>query len=252
MRLTNGGSPISNGSININIRTWFLVLVSHQTSSKESERYRSGGTMVCVRHHHHRPTLGDDKLMFDFWQFPDVYSQDEIKDINKFLSKNFVDMPDRAAEGVVKTSAVEVVQWGAISTILAKVEHCMLHANKVNFSFDLYLPLDMFQVFNHNTYRIGQEYGWHDDRIIDRNRISDIKLTFILNLSEQSYTGGDLYLRWGSSADARPDDDEEDGKLEFGPGSAILFTGGLYHKVSPVVEGTRKSLTTWIEGPKWK
>jgi len=35
------------------------VLVSHQTSSKESERYRSSGIMVCVRHHHCRPHLGD-------------------------------------------------------------------------------------------------------------------------------------------------------------------------------------------------
>ena len=200
--------------------------------------------MVSVRDYYYRPHLDNVKLMWDFWQFPDVYSQDEIKDINKFLSKNFVDIPDQAAEGVVKTSTVGVVEWGTISTILAKIEHCMLHANKVNFSFDLYLPLDMMQGFNHNTYRIGQEYGWHDDRIIDRNRISDIKLTFILNLSEQSYTGGDLHIRHGSTADAEA--------LEFGPGSAVLFTGGLYHKVSPVVEGTRKSLTTWIEGPRWR
>ena len=35
------------------------MLVSHQTSSKESERYRSSGTVVCVRHLHRRPHLGD-------------------------------------------------------------------------------------------------------------------------------------------------------------------------------------------------
>ena len=35
------------------------MLVSYQTSSKESERYRSSGIMVCVRHHHCRPHLGD-------------------------------------------------------------------------------------------------------------------------------------------------------------------------------------------------
>ena len=248
----NGGRLTSNGITDTDFRCWFLVLLAHPTSHPKYQRHISGGTMVCVGLYHYRPRLVMVTVMWDFWQFPDVYSQDEIKDINKFLSKNFVDVPDQAAEGVVKTSTVGVVEWGTISTILAKIEHCMLHANKVNFSFDLYLPLDMMQGFNHNTYRIGQEYGWHADKITDRNRINDVKLTFILNLSEQSYTGGDLYLRWGSSADARPDDDEEDGKLEFGPGSAILFTGGLYHKVSPVVEGTRKSLTTWIEGPKWK
>ena len=48
-----------NGSINIDSRRWFLVLVSHQASSKESERYRSSGIVDGVRHYHRRPHLGD-------------------------------------------------------------------------------------------------------------------------------------------------------------------------------------------------
>ena len=38
------------------------MLLSHQTSSTESERYRSSGTMVCVRHYHHRPTVVVDTM----------------------------------------------------------------------------------------------------------------------------------------------------------------------------------------------
>ena len=178
--------------------------------------------------------------MYHWWMFPDIYGQDEIKDINKFLKKNFIDDGiDGPAEGVVKTSAVGVVQWGDISNTMAKIEHCMLYANRVNFAYDTHLPLDMLQLFNHNTYCEGEEYGWHQDKISDPNRINDIKLTFIINLSEQSYTGGDLYIT-------------KKEKMEFGPGSAIVFTGGLYHKVTPVVDGTRISLTTWIEGPRWR
>ena len=38
------------------------MLLSHQTSSKEFERYRSGGIVDGVRHYHHRPTVVVDTM----------------------------------------------------------------------------------------------------------------------------------------------------------------------------------------------
>ena len=219
------------------------MLLSHKASHQKFEGHWSGGIVDGVRHYHHRPTVGTVELMWDWWHYPDIYSPDEIKNINNVLQRNLLDGEDNLAKGIVKTSAVRFVQWGAVNDILANAADCIYHANRVNFSYDIH-PLDRRQVLNFNCYRKGQEYAWHQDKIVDPNRIIDIKLTFIINLSEVPYTGGDFHIAH------KPDGDN--GKIEFNPGTVVVFSGGLFHKVSPVIEGTRLSLTTWIEGPRWR
>ena len=68
----------------------------------------------------------------------------------------------------------------------------------------------------------------------------DQKLTCILNLSEETYEGGDFHLI------------TKDKLCEVSSGEAIIFTSLIAHKVTPVTKGERITLTYWGEGPSWR
>jgi PKHD-type hydroxylase len=72
----------------------------------------------------------------------------------------------------------------------------------------------------------------------------DIKLTAILNISTEAYEGGDFELIV-TSLDSPVTIPKEKGKL-------IIFPSFLFHRVTPVTRGVRKSLVSWIYGPKFK
>ena len=67
-----------------------------------------------------------------------------------------------------------------------------------------------------------------------------MKLTCLLNLSEEPYEGGDFYLAVNKE------------KLEFGSGDGLVFTSLIAHKITPITKGERISLTYWGDGPAWK
>ena len=91
---------------------------------------------------------------------------------------------------------------------------------------------------NYNVYGENGEYNWHIDR--QTRGIEDMKLTCLLNLSEEPYEGGDFYLAVNKE------------KLEFGSGDGLIFTSLIAHKITPVIKGERISLTYWGDGPAWK
>jgi len=94
---------------------------------------------------------------------------------------------------------------------------------------------------NYNTYDVGEEYTWHIDADMN-SPISDIKLTCLLNLSEEKYQGGDLYLFRNKEV-----------KVEkFSPGSAVVFPSFLDHRVDKIISGKRATLAIWMHGPKFR
>ena len=107
--------------------------------------------------------------------------------------------------------------------------------------------LDIFprgpQTLNINSYSPGQDYDWHRDwsRAEDPN---SVKLTAIMNISRTSYEGGDLELWIGNQPRVIPEMRE--------PGCVIVFPGFVLHRVTPVTNGERVSLSTWFLGPKWR
>ena len=55
------------------------------------------------------------------------------------------------------------------------------------------------------------------------------------------YEGGDFEMRGSTTPEGQRD-----------RGSVIIFPSYLVHRVTPVSAGTRRSLVTWIEGPRWR
>ena len=70
-----------------------------------------------------------------------------------------------------------------------------------------------------------------------------IKLTALLNLSEEKYEGGELFLFRANELICN----------EFNtPGSAIIFPSFINHKVNKILSGRRHTLAIWFSGPKFR
>jgi predicted 2-oxoglutarate/Fe(II)-dependent dioxygenase YbiX len=116
-------------------------------------------------------------------------------------------------------------------------------------------------------YGIGEYYGWHQDEgisnlykpiygqnrmdretittdFINKNCEKVRKLTCILQLSDGSeYEGGAVQLR------------DVDNTLHYVPresGTLFFFDSRLQHRAMKVKGGLRKSLISWVVGPRWK
>ena len=176
------------------------------------------------------------------WFFKNVYSSDEINNINKLVDKNYFIGPNTAAKGVTKTSVVKTFELGKIS-ILDRFLLCCLDANKFNFGYNLYIPQSNLNA-HHLTYdeKFKSEYDWHLDLMFD-HPATDLKLTCILNVSDEPFEGGSLWLASGEPIEV---------KEIIEPGSAIIFPSFIMHKVDPVIKGKRKVIALWLTGPKFQ
>jgi len=118
-------------------------------------------------------------------------------------------------------------------------------ANREFFGFDISHGIfDMqFTIYNSNE---SGKYDWHHDVFFKSNKRSDRKLSFVLQLSDPSdYDGGDFEFNIMDNSSLKKDD--------FLPkGSVLVFPSFLEHRVLSVTRGTRYSLVSWIEGPKWR
>jgi len=178
-----------------------------------------------------------------FWYYwRSIFKPDEIKKINKLITKNLFKDNDTPAHGVTKTSEVKMVRWEKIKSLLLPMYTQALSANELAFGFNLY-PIVDSHTLNYNIYSATSkgEYDWHEDGISFRSAVSDFKLTNLLNLSEAPYKGGSFYL--GTKYCQVPE-------LSV-PGNMITFPSFRNHRVTPVTKGTRKTLALWLSGARF-
>ncbi len=112
-----------------------------------------------------------------------------------------------------------------------------------NDTFDIVVSSPHYNIgINYNTYEKDEEYTWHIDAT-SKSPVSDIKLTCLLNLSEDNYNGGELILFKGKEVECK----------EFNlPGSAVVFPSFTNHKVNKLTSGNRNTLAIWMTGPKFR
>jgi PKHD-type hydroxylase len=96
------------------------------------------------------------------------------------------------------------------------------------------------QEFQLTRYQVGDYIDWHPD--CGEAGAATRKLAVSIQLSDSAeYVGGDLEFS-GGGTDAHVRDQ----------GSIIIFPAFLMHRVTPVTQGTRWSLVTWLHGPQFK
>lgn len=178
-----------------------------------------------------------------YWWFKNIYSTAEIKQINQDINNNLLPAwKDRPAPGVKKTATVKVFPMIKVP-LLERLYNCALEANFNNFGYNLY-PLSSAKLMNYNIYNAKQKstYNWHSDGEFN-NPYTDAKLTVLLNISEKSYKGGELWLKVSTATKVVQLNE---------PGSIVVFTAWQSHKVTPVTEGERKTVSLWLQGPKFQ
>ena len=141
-------------------------------------------------------------------------------------------------------------QW--IYDILFPYVESVNKASGWNFEFDY---AEACQV---GCYKKNQYYDWHiDTRSInkqhnDKNLNGKIRKlsTGLLLSNPEDFKGGEFQFYYNNKPPNKFKENTEIVKLS--KGTLICFPSHLWHRVKPVTEGTRYSLTTWYLGPPFK
>jgi PKHD-type hydroxylase len=116
-------------------------------------------------------------------------------------------------------------------------------ANRCYYGFNI----DYINEIQYTTYygSNNDQYGWHHDTFWGNPTTYDRKISIVIQLSDPSdYEGGDFEL---DPQYEQPDPNELKKR-----GTIIAFPSFITHRVTPVTSGVRKSLVTWIQGPKFR
>ena len=143
----------------------------------------------------------------------------------------------------VRRSELRWVSPNSSPTIQKIIWDYVSSANRAAFGLDITNVWDI----QFTTYKGTEEghYNWHHDTFWGNPSSYDRKLSIIIQLSDPSeYEGGEFELE--------PQYEAPDKDLLKKQGTILVFPSPIRHRVLPVTKGIRKSLVSWVEGPKWR
>ena len=177
------------------------------------------------------------KQVTRYVSFP-VFTQEEVKEINKkiiSLSIKDPEDPQIFVDKVGKFSRIPCREL--VGLIHPWLDQCQ-QANREVFKYDIFWNFSV-ESFNYNVYVESGEYDWHTD--VTKNKVRDIKPTCLLNLSEETYEGGEFRTI------GKPNEN-----IKFTSGMGLIINPLIAHKVTSVTKGERITLTYWGVGPSWR
>ncbi len=153
-----------------------------------------------------------------------------------------------AQVGAGKAGAVDIkirrsqVSWlsknSETAWVFEKLSHIASSLNTQYYDFNLTGFGESLQLTNYNGSEDGM-YGWHQDYGGQISR----KLSLVLQLTDPSqYEGGNLQVMTTG----------EPQTVRKQRGLVVAFPSYVLHQVTPVTQGSRQSLVTWISGPNFK
>lgn len=162
---------------------------------------------------------------------------DLVTDITNGDTTQFTDLP---ADG--KHVNTTVVTSESVGDKLKHVYELVYEANEDIFGFDLFAKPPRY--INLNTYSASHshEYPYHRDAT-PIGSTSDVKLTAVINVSDSLYVGGEFEFFDGK--------DVRINEIDI-IGSMIVFPSFMYHRVKPVTQGTRKTISLWFTGRNYR
>ncbi len=164
----------------------------------------------------------------------------EVKVINELINKNLGQKEDKnqVAKNVNKQGTFFNVPILPIMNLIYPWLHRCKNINRQHFGHNIDWQFES-DALNYNIYETNDTYDWHIDARTEM--CMDIKLTCILNLSEEPYEGGEFLIR-----------SQEERKIKFDTGMGLIAHPLVSHKVTPVTKGKRITLTYWALGPLWR
>lgn len=124
--------------------------------------------------------------------------------------------------------------------VFEKLAHVVSSLNSQYFRFDLTGFGEQIQLTHYDSSEHGM-YGWH----VDFGKTGPSrKLSIVMQLSDPSeYEGGNLELQPHG---------KDIVKIKKQRGLVVAFPSWTLHQVTPVTQGNRQSLVSWITGPAFK
>ncbi len=183
--------------------------------------------------------------MIPFHSQPGALSHDQCDQLIGLVQSH--DLADAGLVGGTKSAQIRSAKLAwlddipAASWVLDAMIACVAAANRTAFTFDLTDFGESPQVARY-TAAGADHFDWHTD-IGAGVWAAKRKLTIVVHLSDPAdYQGGTLQLRPDSNVTDAP----------TARGTATIFPSFVLHRVTPVTEGTRWSLTLWAHGPAFR
>lgn len=182
---------------------------------------------------------------FCFWS--GAFNEEELSKISEIMQKIPLEeslISNKKIDNNIRRSQVafhfpnEENKW-----IYERLNTIIENLNSQFYNFDLN-GYDRFQYGEYNQKDQGT-YDWHVDSAYGGNseEYEDRKLSLTLMLNDD-YEGGDFEIIYGRF--------DEPIKVPKEKGKIIVFPSFLFHRVTPVTRGIRKSIVVWVVGPKFR
>jgi len=197
------------------------------------------------------------RITFPYCYHDDAFSEEELISIENYCEK--FEKQDGVAGGddsaSIRKSKVKFFtrhEHSELNFLFDKFNSMIWTINEQYYNYNLN-GYSSLQYTSYNGEDLGK-YGYHIDMhtgIYDDNPNDDSlkygdtrKLSLVLFLSDpSSYEGGEFKMMLSENSET---------EIEQKKGRLILFPSFFLHKVFPVTKGIRKSMVTWIEGPKFR
>jgi len=138
---------------------------------------------------------------------------------------------------------------GTTQWIYDKFNNMIGYYNDTLFGFDL----TGYDYFQYAEYDVTGKHNFHMDIAMNSPQQIDYrinehfrKMTIVLMLNQQGvdFEGGDFQVNL--SEERLPV------KVHMNKGHVLLLPSFLLHRVTPITNGIRKTLVTWVNGPKFR
>ena len=136
-----------------------------------------------------------------------------------------------------------LVHWIETNSLIARAMfQFILEANNKYFKY----IIDGYEQVQLSKYEIDGFYDWHKDAVHTNTELEPVrKLALSINLSDpESYEGGEFEFFDGHNKSLDP--------MKNKQGAVVVFDCLDWHRVKPVIKGSRYSLVMWAIGPRFK
>lgn len=177
---------------------------------------------------------------------PGVLSDDEIKLVESLASKSTMQGDGTLENGIsddyIRKNKISWIEANDESKELySKISGIVQHLNDKFYRYDLVEMEDLQYAEYHSN--VQGHYKTHSDDGYKFNLFRKVSLSIQLS-DESEYQGGELLFYRFSTKDPMIAPKTK--------GTLILFPSYVIHEVTPVTQGLRKSLVSWVLGPRFK
>jgi len=167
--------------------------------------------------------------------------------IQRGLSQNLVPgkigTNENSIDDTIRVSRISWFNLKHNKDIVETIMEFVNEANRNSFAFDISLGCHEIQFSEYKSDQLSH-YSWHLDTFHKNAHPRDRKLSICIQLSSpEEYEGGMFEFRGC---------DPLNYSLFKQQGSVLVFPSIFEHRVESITKGTRYSLVSWIEGPKWR